>query len=90
MVSQFTADPPLSPELVLVLPPELRAEAIADLGPPDWPVPRQPVAGAPAARTGAARELGTMLLVRVIGLALIFVGMTALTLILSAVAGAVR
>lgn len=31
---------PLSPELVLVLPPELRARAIAALGEPVWPTPR--------------------------------------------------
>lgn len=33
-------DEPLSPELVLVLPAELRAEAIASLGPPVWPQPK--------------------------------------------------
>jgi len=33
-------DEPLSPELVLVLPAELRAEAIANLGPAVWPKPK--------------------------------------------------
>jgi hypothetical protein len=32
---------PLSPELVLVLPPELRARVIAALGDPVWPIPER-------------------------------------------------
>jgi hypothetical protein len=39
-IDQLVADEPLSPELVLVLPPELRAEAIARLSPPSRPSPR--------------------------------------------------
>jgi hypothetical protein len=37
---QLASDDPLSPELVLVLPAELRAAAIASLGPPVWPKPK--------------------------------------------------
>ena|SRR5437660_8303467 len=40
LAPELTPDEPLSPELVLVLPPELRAEALAALGPPVWPAPR--------------------------------------------------
>jgi hypothetical protein len=38
---------PLSPELVLVLPPDLRLRAIAALGEPVWPTPRPQAAGKP-------------------------------------------
>ena len=38
--AQLAPEEPLSPELVLVLPPELRARAIAALGEPVWPTPR--------------------------------------------------
>jgi hypothetical protein len=43
-------DEPLSPELVLVLPPELRARVIAALGDPVWPTPRPPEPAATSAR----------------------------------------
>ena len=33
-IHQFAPDEPLSPELVLVLPPEIRAQILASLGPP--------------------------------------------------------
>ena len=39
-IPQLAPDEPLSPELVLVLPPELRAQALARLGPPVRPTPR--------------------------------------------------
>jgi hypothetical protein len=39
-VDQLAPDEPLSPEVVLVLPPELRAQALATLGPPFWQAPR--------------------------------------------------
>lgn len=39
-VDQLAPDEPLSPEVVLVLPPELRAQALATLGPPVWQAPR--------------------------------------------------
>lgn len=41
-------DEPLSPELVLVLPAELRARVLAALGDPVWPTPRHRPAEAPA------------------------------------------
>lgn len=44
---QLAPDEPLSPELVLVLPPELRAQALARLGPPVWPAPRPRAPEAP-------------------------------------------
>jgi hypothetical protein len=96
---------PLSPELVLVLPAELRAEAIARLGPPAWPAPRpralhQPparpapplrLADAPAAaRPPLVRSVGAALGARVVQLALIFVGVTVVTLTMSLVAHAFR
>lgn len=40
LAPELAPNEPLSPELVLVLPPELRAEALAALGPPVWPTPR--------------------------------------------------
>ena len=45
---QIAPGEPLSPELVLVLPPELRARAIAALGDPVWPKPKPRPARAPA------------------------------------------
>jgi hypothetical protein len=41
-------DEPLSPELVLVLPAELRARVLAVLGDPVWPTPQYRPAEAPA------------------------------------------
>jgi hypothetical protein len=85
-------DEPLSPELVLVLPPELRAEAIARLGPPVWPKPRpqvRHVQQAPAAlEEPFARSLGLLLGARLAQLALIFFAVTAVTLAMSMVAHA--
>jgi hypothetical protein len=46
--AQLAPEEPLSPELVLVLPPELRARAIAALGDPVWPTPRPRAAEKPA------------------------------------------
>lgn len=39
--AELAPDEPLSPELVLVLPSELRACAIAALGDPVWPIPKR-------------------------------------------------
>jgi hypothetical protein len=39
LAPELSPDEPLSPEIVLVLPPALRAEALAALGPPVWPTP---------------------------------------------------
>jgi len=49
-IHQLAPDEPLSPELVLVFPPELRAQALARLGPPvrHTPPPRQLAAAPPA------------------------------------------
>jgi hypothetical protein len=49
-IPQLAPAEPLSPELVLVLPAELRARAIAALGDPVWPEPRPRVAQVPALR----------------------------------------
>jgi hypothetical protein len=83
---------PLSPELVLVMPPELRAEALAGLGPPVWPKPRRPrvVPAAPVAEVRFARSVGQLLATRALQLGVIFVFVTLLTLALSIVAQAFR
>ena len=48
-IHQLAPDEPLSPELVLVFPPELRAQALARLGPPvRHAPPRRPIAAPPA------------------------------------------
>jgi hypothetical protein len=88
---QLEPDEPLSPELVLVLSPELRAQALARLGAPAWPRPQlRLVAATPSATEPFAQSLGTALLSRGLQLALVFVAVTALTLIMSLVAHAVR
>lgn len=84
-------DEPLSPELVLVLPPELRAQALARLGAPVWPAPRpRAVEVAPAVDEPLARALGGVLATRVAQLGLIFAAVTIVTLAMSVVAHAVR
>ena len=86
---------PLSPELVLVLPPELRAQVLAALPLPVWPAPaprpRVPTV-VPAARVPppARRPVGRILDSRIAQLALIFAGVTILTLVMSVVAQAFR
>jgi hypothetical protein len=100
-IDQLAPDEPLSPELVLVLSPKLRAQALARLGPPSWPVPRPrvvraaPVAprprvvrAAPVAEVRFARSLGEILMARAVQLGVIFVFVTLLTLALSLVAQA--
>jgi hypothetical protein len=90
-VDQLTPEEPLSPELVLVLPPELRAQALAGLCPPVWPKARPRVAAAPPlAQESLTRTFGAVLVARVAQLVLIFVAVAALTLMLSPVANAVR
>jgi hypothetical protein len=101
-VPQLAPDEPLSPELVLVLSPELRAQALERLGPPVWPRPRlrvveaspAPVVRAPVAPPAPAeplrRSLGLTLVARVGQLGLIFVAVTLVTLAMSLVAHAVR
>jgi hypothetical protein len=88
---QLAPDEPLSPELVLVLPPELRARALACLAPPVWAKPRPAVpALPPPAGESLKRALGAVLLPRVAQLVLFFVSVTVLTLVLSGVASAFR
>jgi len=90
-------DEPVSPELVLVLPPELRAAAIASLGAPIWPKPRphvqhvQHVLQVPAPlEQPLSRSLGVLVGARLIQLGLIFVAVTIVTLAMSIVAHAFR
>jgi len=90
-------DEPLSPELVLVLPPELRRQVLASLGPPVWPPPRPrplpppPVLEAPpAVDEPLARHVGALLGARFAQLALIFALVTLATLAMSLVAHAIR
>lgn len=103
---ELALDEPLSPELVLVLPAELRAQAIARLGPPVWPAPRPRLAVAPpraaelpsapvvelppAVEESFARHLGALVAARFAQLALIFIFVTIVTLVLSLVANAFR
>lgn len=91
-VHQLALDEPLSPELVLVFSPELRAQALSRLPPPAWPKPRLRVveAPAPAAEEPFALSLGAMVVARVTQLALVFATVTILTLAMSLVANAMR
>jgi hypothetical protein len=92
---QLPPDEPLSPELVLILSPELRAQALASLGPPSWPTPRRRVAApapvsAPVAEVRFVRSFGQMLMARAVQLGVIFIFVTIATLVLSLVAQAFR
>lgn len=89
--NHLAPDEPLSPELVLVLPPELRAQAIARLERPAWARPRQraPQVSEPADEP-FLRSLAGMAAARLVALAMIFVSVTVITLALSAVANAFR
>jgi hypothetical protein len=97
---ELAPDEPLSPELVLVLPAELRAEAIARLGPPAWPKPRPrprlvvvptpPFEAPSAADEPFVRYVGALVAARLAQLALIFIFVTIVTLALSIVANAFR
>jgi hypothetical protein len=96
VVHQLAPDEPLSPELVLVLPPELRAQVLAGLGPPAWPKPRPvarpaspPVAEPPVAES-VVQAVVKLVGVRFAQLALIFVAVAILTLAMSLVAQAFR
>ena len=83
-------DEPLSPELVLVLPPELRAQVLARLPAPVWPSPRPRVRAVSPVGDPVARILGRILVSRAAQLAQIFVAITILTLAMSVVARACR
>jgi hypothetical protein len=90
-VDQLAPDETLSPELVLVLSPALRAQAVARLGPPVWPTPSR--RATPVEQPTAdpfERSLGEIVVARVLQLGVIFVAMTALTLALSLAAHAFR
>ena len=90
-VDQLAPDEALSPELVLVLSPALRAQAVARLGAPVWPTPRRHVSAleAPAADP-FERSLGQILVARVVQLGVIFVAATALTVAMALAAHALR
>ena len=91
-VHQLAPDEPLSPELVLVFSPELRAQALAWLPPPVWATtPRLRLVDAPpAVAEPFAPSLGRMMVARVTQLALVFAAVTFLTLAMSLVANAMR
>ena len=91
-IHQLAPDEPLSPELVLVFPPGLRAQALACLGAPVWTAaPQSHVAVAPGpVREPFARSLGVVLAARAAQLSLIFAAVTILVLAMSVVAHAVR
>ena len=90
-VDQLAPDEALSPELVLVLSPALRAQAVARLGAPVWPTARRPVRSHEAPLTDPfERSLGQILVARVAQLGVIFVAVTVLTVAMSLAAQALR
>ena len=97
--TQIAPDEPLSPELVLVLSPEERAQVLAALGPPVWPIPRLRVVARPAPVDEPFDEpfdeplgpsLKKLVAARLVSLGVIFIAATVLTLTLSLVAHALR
>jgi hypothetical protein len=87
----LAADEALSPELVLVLSPALRAQALARLGPPVWPAPRLRLAPVEAPVVDPFdRSLGQILVSRVIQLGATFVAATLLTIAMAIAAHALR
>jgi hypothetical protein len=91
-IRQLAPDEPLSPELVLVFSPELRAQVLARLGVPVWPTPprRAVETAVPDVGEVFAPSLGAMLVGRVGQLAVVFVVVTTLVLAMSLVAHAMR
>jgi hypothetical protein len=90
-VDQLAPDEPLSPELVLVLSPALRAQAVARLGPPVWPTPRLRLARVePPAADPFERSLGQILVARVLQLGLMFAAVTIVTVAMALAAHALR
>lgn len=89
---QLAPDEPLSPEIVLVLPPELRAQVLAALPAPAWPTPRRRATETPTADDVKPFEpsLSALLVSRVVQLGLVFVAVTIVVLALSLVASAMR
>jgi hypothetical protein len=95
--SQIAPDEPLSPELVLVLPTEQRAQILAALGPPVWPVPRprpippfRVIAPPTPVEEPPRPSLKRLVAARLVSLGVIFVAATVITLALSLVAHALR
>lgn len=88
---QLAPDEPLSPELVLVLAPELRAQVLARLGAPVWPAPRPRLreVSAPASEP-FVRSLGEVVAARLAQLGLIFVLATMAVLAMATVAHVLR
>jgi hypothetical protein len=92
-VDQLAPGEPLSPELVLVLSPALRAQALARLGPPVWPTPPQRanvVQLQPPLHASFGQSFGQLLVARLVQLGVIFAAVTAITLAMSLVAQAFR
>jgi hypothetical protein len=94
-ITQIAPDEPLSPELVLVLPPEERAQVLAALGPPVRAVPRFRVVAPPTPVDEPfdeqfAPSLRRLVAARLVSLGVIFLAVTILTLSLSLVAHALR
>lgn len=90
-VDHLAADETLSPELVLVLSPALRAQAVARLGPPVWPAPRLRLASVEAPAVDPfERSLGQILVARVIQLGATFAAATLLTIAMALAAHALR
>ena len=89
-VPPLAPDEFLSPELVLVLPPELRAQVLACLPAPVWPQPRPRVLAVSPVGDPVSRTLGRILVSRTVQFAQIFVVITILTLAMSVIAHAVR
>ena len=91
-IHQLAPEEPLSPELVLVFSPELRAQALARLVAPVRPTPlrRTVEPPAPALPEPLTPSLGAMLIARALQLSLVFAAVTILTLAMSLVANAMR
>ena len=86
-------DEPLSPELVLVLPPEERAQVLAALGPPVRPRPPLRLVARPLpvpVEEPPAPSLTRLVAARLVSLGVIFIVATIATLALSLVAHALR
>jgi hypothetical protein len=91
--SSLSPDEPLSPELVLVLPPEERAQVLAALGPPVRPRPPLRVVARPLpvpVEERPAPSLTRLVAARLVSLGVIFIVATIATLALSLVAHALR
>ena len=89
--AQLASNEPLSPELVLVLPPELRARVLADLPAPVWPAPGpRGLTVPPAGGDAVERSLGRVIASRATQLALLFVVLTIATIVMSVIAHVVR